>query len=138
MSDEILNQHSSERTDGGGILEILSRLMPKDSPTAQTAERPLADSGILSSLLQSPEILGKLPELMSVISPLLGNLSTMNDNGTEAVKSLQKSPQTHQNHEAQNRAALLCALKPYLKKERRDAIDYMIKLSRLGDILKTL
>ena len=36
------------------------------------------------------------------------------------------------------RAELLCALKPYLCEERRQAIDYVIKLGRLGDVLKSL
>lgn len=36
------------------------------------------------------------------------------------------------------RAELLCALKPYLCEERRQAIDYVIKLDRLGDVLKSL
>ena len=36
------------------------------------------------------------------------------------------------------RAALLCAMKPYLSHDRQQAIDYILKLSRLGDLLKTL
>lgn len=36
------------------------------------------------------------------------------------------------------RAQLLCALKPYLCEDRRRAIDYVIKLDRLGDVLKSL
>ena len=37
-----------------------------------------------------------------------------------------------------SRTALLCAMKPYLSEDRRNAVDYIVKLSRLGEILKTL
>lgn len=36
------------------------------------------------------------------------------------------------------RSQLLCALKPYLCEDRQRAIDYVIKLDRLGDVLKSL
>ena len=35
-------------------------------------------------------------------------------------------------------AALLCALKPYLSKNRCDAIDYMLKISQMSDIISKL
>ena len=35
-------------------------------------------------------------------------------------------------------AALLCALKPYLSKNRSDAIDYMLKISQMSDIISKL
>ena len=37
-----------------------------------------------------------------------------------------------------NREALLCALKPYVSEERREAIDYMIRISQISDMLKHL
>ena len=144
MSEEILNQQSSEKVDSGGLLDILSKLMPKEPTASQPHEKPLGDGNILSSLLSNPEIIGKLPDLISVIAPLMGslpNIGNLPNAGalTQAVsKPIAEPRQAHLNHETQNRAALLCALKPYLKKERQEAIDYMIKLSRLGDILKTL
>ncbi len=36
------------------------------------------------------------------------------------------------------REALLCALKPYLSKDRCAAIDYLIRLGRVGDAIKAL
>ena len=41
-------------------------------------------------------------------------------------------------HGSDSRTALLCAIKPYLGSERQTAIDYIIKLGRLSEILKTL
>jgi len=42
-------------------------------------------------------------------------------------------------HHDRNRSCeLLRALKPYLSKERCDAIDYMLNFSRIGDLLGTI
>lgn len=132
MSDEILNR-TNDNTEGS-ILDILGKLLPKDAPQKETYEKSPIDGGVLSSLLQNPEIMGRLPEIISLISPMIGNLGS---SATPVSKPAVTHTPSHSS-EAQNRAALLCALKPYLKKERRDAVDYMIKLSRLGDILKSL
>ncbi len=36
------------------------------------------------------------------------------------------------------RETLLLALKPYLSKERCDAVDYLLRLGRVGDAIKAL
>lgn len=36
------------------------------------------------------------------------------------------------------REALLCALKPYLSHERAVAVDYLLRLSRVGDAIKAM
>ncbi len=59
------------------------------------------------------------PELFSKIVPMLS--------GGSSAKS---SPSD------ERRCALLRALRPYLSPERRDAIDHMLKFSRLGDLLQ--
>ena len=63
------------------------------------------------------------PEIMKALPTVL---SLMNGNGKPKSKS-----------EA-NREALLYALKPYLSKSRADAIEKIIRLSRIGDILSGL
>lgn len=152
MSDEnILNQQTNSEVDSGGIFEILGKLMSNSAPqsnSAQTVEKSGTEPNILSSLLSNPELLSKLPELISVISPLMSSITSQNNSilptapskpSVIASDSASASVSAHApNRELQNRSALLCALKPYLKKDRQEAIDYMIKLSRLGDILKTL
>ncbi len=145
MPDENITNQTPNEDGKGGIFDILNKLMSNQGAAAdspQPAEKP-AEANILSSLLSNPELLSKLPELISIISPLMSSHSSQNNQAAPAglftQSSIPKATPAHpQSHEAQNRSALLCALKPYLKKERQDAIDYMIKLSRLGDILKTL
>ena len=40
--------------------------------------------------------------------------------------------------DADRREALLCALKPYVSEGRREAIDYIIRISRMSEALKTI
>ncbi len=69
----------------------------------------------LSSL--SPELIGKLPAVLSLFS--------------------EKKTASKSKNEA-NREALLCALKPYLSREKADTIEKIIKLSKLGELLSSL
>ena len=69
----------------------------------------------LSSL--SPELIGKLPAVLSLFS--------------------EKKTTSKSKNEA-NREALLCALKPYLSREKADTIEKIIKLSKLGELLSSL
>jgi len=115
--------------------------------TAAGAEQKTAGGDILSSLLSNPEIISKLPQVISMLKPLMDSgpsaptmasapnaVSALNTARADTPTSLIKPPK----RECDNRAALLYALKPYLKRERQEAIDYMVKLSKLGDILKSL
>ncbi len=61
------------------------------------------------------------PELFAKLAPMLS--------GNNAPKS---SPAD------ERRCALLRAIRPYLSPERRDAIDYMLKFSKLGDLLQVM
>jgi hypothetical protein len=59
----------------------------------------------------------------AALTPMLSKLSQM-----KAPPSGGKS----------TRAELLCALKPYLSPGRQEAIDYMIRISQISDLLKHL
>lgn len=97
------------------IDEILGH-PPQKKETGEAAEASSAPSP-LSALAANPELLTKLPELISVMKPLLGG-STPTSGGTD------------------KKLALLCALKPYLSPKRCETIDYITKMSKLGDTLK--
>lgn len=62
-------------------------------------------------------------------------------NAAPLVKSL-LHPGTGGDHKeggrCERREALLCALKPYLSRERCEAIDYLLRLWRIGDSIKAL
>ena len=86
-------------------------------PPAEEAREASSEASPLGALASNPELLSKLPELISVMGPLLGGGSD-------------KSGHTDK------RLALLCALKPYLSSKRCETIDYITKVSKLGDTLK--
>lgn len=106
------NEQSSPKDDEVNALvdEILGDAPSDKATDAQTAPSPL------SALAANPELMAKLPELLSVMKPLLGGAK---DTG-----------------QTDKKLALLCALKPYLSPKRCETIDYITKVSKLGDTLK--
>ena len=104
--------------------DILSRLL--DDPEVQAAageqsfEPPSApvgaDAGLLGAL--PPEMLAKLPALMSAIGPMLKG------GGAGGCKD--------------DKTALLLALKPYMSPGRCDAIDKLIMFGRISEIMRQL
>jgi hypothetical protein len=107
---------------------------PKQSTQASTS------TDIFSSLLANPELLANLPKIISTVKPLmemLGNKEAAKPADTAVPTSAGVSSATEKK-DTDRRAALLCAMKPYLSPDRCRTIDYVIKLSHLGDILKTL
>ena len=140
--------------------EILSSILQKISAPTPASQNsiPTAGSGsgdLLSALLSNPELLSKLPSILSGVKPILDMLkspgavsqpvSTPADVPTSATPSTnadtqKDTPASLLRHSpgADSRTALLCAMKPYLSRDRQNAIDYIVKIGRLGDILKTL
>lgn len=83
----------------------------------------------LGGLLSNPDIMEKLPEVMATIAPMLKGNGDKKDTPTfNADRS----------RSGDRRIALLCALKPYLSPRRCEAIDYIIKLDRIGSLLHNI
>lgn len=161
MNDqENLSTERGSPTGNDYLSEILKSIM--NSPTADegaidrdptpppaTQATPSAD--IFSALLSNPELLSKLPSLISSIKPMLDMLgmgsksiptsvpvSSAHESSSHGDKDAVEAGAFVKKQSDDRRAALLCAMKPYLSHDRQQAVDYIIKLSRLGDILKTL
>lgn len=111
--------------DADAIKNVLSALTSANSGNAAQNQ----GGNILSGLLSNPEMLAKLPAMIEAVKPLLGNLSAPQEAETKAEQNANKS-----DHD--KRTALLLALKPYLGKERADAIDYIVKISGITDMLR--
>lgn len=135
--------------------EILASVLSKISPPSSSAPPQSSGGDILSSLLSNPELIAKLPTIISSIKPIIEILGSVRPVGSVASDSAPSSdsaptsakPDTPESIPASavklggrsdSRTALLCAMKPYLSHDRQNAIDYIVKLGRLGDILKTL
>ena len=116
-----------------------------DSPQRNDEASPsLGD--LLSSLTSDPELMSKLPGMIAAAKPIIEMLTassgqnSQQKSGDGAISTIApqgklSSPRLPEND---SRSALLCAMKPYLSHDRQQAIDYIVKLGRLGDLLKTL
>ena len=146
MSDVENSASISENDNQDRILADILRKLTQGNASEPPHQAPTNTAGsadILSSLLSS-DILSKLPQLISTFKPILelmGNAPPHQANQAPppSATPLPAHPAaTARSKTEADRSALLCAMKPYLSRDRQNAIDYIIKLSRLGDILKTL
>ncbi len=69
----------------------------------------------------SPDMLSKLPQMMSALAPLLS--------GGE------KKSNSTAGDDGEKRKRLLAALRPYLSGARRDAVDSIMKVTEMTDIM---
>lgn len=150
MSDINQSIHDANGKESGqtdfNLSDILSKLIPPSQvgENRQISSESKGSGDIFSSLLSNPELLSKLPQLISVIGPLMSSFSQNQGQPQESSLPAHKTTESppaisgKPRFSSDSRAALLCAMKPYLCHDRQNAIDYIIKLSRLGEILKTL
>lgn len=106
---------------------LLDRLIDQaENQTAAPQKSPVSiptdGASPFGALLSNPEILSKLPSIMSAVGSLSGGAKS----GSESAK-----------HTGQH-TALLCALKPYLNSERRRAADTILNFLRIEEVLRTL
>ena len=109
------------------------------------------DSKDLRNITDLSEMIEKLrenPEIVSNVASALG-LGSIPPPDREESQSAAQLPQmlsaiaplvtqgSGAGHDDQ-RLALLLALRPYLNHERQEIIDYIIKFSKIGDLLKKL
>lgn len=76
----------------------------------------------------TPEMMQKLPQMMSALAPLMGGAGKEKSSGGSAKEG----------HEGEKRKRLLAALRPYLSDGRRDAVDQILKVTEMTDLLGTL
>lgn len=69
----------------------------------------------------------KITQVMATLGPMLSEIS----GSSPAGKEIKGSREEH-------RYALLCALRPYLNRERREIVDYMLKFGKIGELLKKM
>ena len=92
---------------------------------AKTAEKEkVEDSVQAASALDTDAMMQRLPQMMKLLSPMLSGGGAKSQ-GSSAAPS-------------DKRTCLLLAIKPYLSPERCEAIDYIVKFSKLSEILKTI
>ena len=91
----------------------------------------------------SKEMMEKLPDVMRMVGPLLGNASGQTESShTEEPQQKPEKPKqlVHPNlkYDKNKAEKLMCALKPYLSQTRCDMIDKCLSLLQLGDVVTVL
>lgn len=95
----------------------------------------------IGTVLSDPELMAKLPQIMAMLRPMMAQGTATaaqvpaphTGDGTVA-SSIAAPVAAQQDH----RSALLLALKPFLSEDRQRAVDAMLRLSKLGDVLRQL
>ena len=118
------------------VSSLLDRLIAEaqeadESPPADTSSveaapaSASADAFPLGALFSNPAVMTAIPTLMKELGPMLSGLNGKGDSGGSAsLKFLQGGhPDRH--------TALLCAVKPYLGRERQEAAEQLIRLCRI-------
>ena len=151
MPEQFTDNEKLQASAQDPLAAIMSKLLdskqPQNPNPQSISENTGTSSGasdIFSALLSNPELLSKLPQILSVVKPLLesSQIFTQAPQSQKEIESAPASlisvkPQQHQK-QTDNRSALLYAMKPYLGHDRQQAIDYIVKLGKLGEILKSL
>ena len=119
-----------ENLFGGDIAGAIARLKEHPeiisavaSALSGSAEIKSEEAGAASP--PSPFPIEKLSEVMTTIAPMLSGIAS------PASKEISGSREDH-------RHALLCALRPYMRAERREVIDYLLKFEKIGDLIKKI
>ena len=90
------------------------------APSQEQSAQPISPgTDGLASILSNPTLMDNLPNLLSGMRPL------------PAKPEASKTPEDR-------RRDLLLALKPFLSKDRENAVDLILQISRLGAVLRMM
>ena len=92
----------------------------------ESAEASGEGSGVPSL---PPEIMAKLPQMMEALAPLVGGGEKTEENRPPEKKD------PHGAVDAGSRKRLLSALRPYLSGRRRDAVENILRVTEMTDLL---
>lgn len=107
----------------------------------ETGQSPPNVADGLGAVLSNPELMAKLPQIMAMLRPMMEQQTAAPppQSGNEGAETpASASPIAPLKKTTDNRSALLLALKPFLSEDRRNAVDAMLRLSTLGDVLRRL
>ena len=113
---------------------------PNGAPQ-ETGQSPPNGADGLGAVLSNPELMAKLPQIMAMLRPMMEQQTAAPppQSGNEGAETpATASPIAPLKKTTDNRSALLLALKPFLSEDRRNAVDAMLRLSTLGDVLRRL
>lgn len=112
---------------------------PLPPPIAPSILNEGAVADGISRVLSNPEMMAKLPDVMKMLAPMMQQAQSPSAEAVPTSASL--APIGTGGGERDRRGCrndLLVALKPFLSPERCRAIDMLLGLSRLGDVLQKM
>ena len=109
------------------MAEQLSSNGASSATNSAIAPAPIGENSTdgLASVLSNPALMAKLPQMMSLLAPMLSAPPSHHHTETH------KSTEDHRND-------LLLALKPFLSPERCQAVDTILRIAKLGTILRQI
>ena len=110
----------------GSILGSMSQAPPSADSGGEGTEQAVAPAALgegLGAVLSNPAMLEKLPEIMATLKPLMAS--------SPSASSEKPSAEA-------NRERLLLALKPFLSPARCEAVDSILRISKLGAVFQAL
>ena len=75
----------------------------------------------------TPEMMAKLPQMMSALAPLVGSAKKADSDKKEEGRT--------NTADSEKRKKLLMALRPYLSDNRREAVDGILKMTEMTELL---
>lgn len=120
---ELISMVANALKNSQGASGELSAEKPSDGKGSESTEK--VESVFAEGI---PPNLG---EMVGSLVPLLSGLDASRQRGQQNLEK--KEP-----HSAKCRNDLLCALKPYVSAGRQEAINYIIRITELSDMLKRL
>lgn len=90
-----------------------------------------ADSSAIAPPQISPDMMAKLPQIMAAISPLLS--ASKDTGGKLNTADGEKKPVS-----ADQQKKLLAALRPYLNDHRQSAVDQILRITEMTDLLGSI
>lgn len=142
-----------DNPSGGGFSSRLDELI-KEATATSSADAPVSGgasppptsgmpdlSGLLGGLAANPELMAKLPQMISTLGPMLSGMSGGAGRGSGGFHEASPPPSSpHPSHppHGDRHTALLCAIKPYLCAERQAAADRLIQLCKMEGLLQNV
>lgn len=107
-----------------GAMQAPSATPRPEAPDSETTSATVPMGDGLAALLSNPAVLEKLPQIMATMKPLM---ESAQPSAAAVPVAARPAPEVC-------REQLLQALKPFLSHERCEAIDTILRLSKLGAV----
>lgn len=132
--DLVRNISSMLGASGEGVRTAEQQVQQNPSSQPLVDNSQAMEDGI-SKVLSNPEMMAKLPEVMKMLAPMMQQTQSAQGGSVPASATLSHGGERDRRG---CRNDLLIALKPFLSPERCRAIDMLLGLSRLGDVLQKM